>query len=191
MKPLNHSYAIAETFTADDVIYFYCGDYGLKCKNCIYSFDMSSGLSSRFDFPPHLDFDLMDSRILQIGKTVYTFKRCSFHVGVYKLDKIGSPNFAITWLTPLKRRSHGFAIAAHARCDIYLSGGGNEERYNFHRDQVCKYSISENRWTSMPRMNQARSWHSSMVLANHLYVMGGINVKSIESLMIGSNAAAA
>ena len=72
---------------------------------------------------------------------------------------------------------------------IFISGG-HEQNYLILKD-VERYDCIADRWESLPELNYARINHSSCILGNTLYVIGGWDAyfdysarKSIEKLSI-------
>ena len=148
-----------------------------KYARTIFCFDPYGGTSSSFELPQQTNFDFSMTRISQVDKTLYAFEFGN-PVKAYKFEHIGTSRFHSIELASLQRNLDGFAIAVHAPYDFYLTGG-------MVTDEVWKYSAKLDKWLDMPRMNHARSSHASIVLRNHLYVMGGsYKGGSIECLLL-------
>ena len=85
----------------------------------------------------------------------------------------------------LSEMTEFYSLACHAeRSTIYLTGGWNLSDGSL--KSVFAFDVARNTWRKAPCMNEARENHSSLVLAQKLYVICGRGIKkhlnSIEML---------
>ena len=55
---------------------------------------------------------------------------------------------------------------------LYISGGENKWATTYY-DSVDRYDILANEWTSAPKLNKKRAYHSSCTLEDFIYVFCG------------------
>lgn len=80
-------------------------------------------------------------------------------------------------LRPANKELANFSLAYDGQRYIYVSGGWAEKLFGLRRskdqDSVLKYDTVNDAWSSIQSLSQSRHSHSSLVLAQKLYVFGG------------------
>ena len=96
------------------------------------------------------------------------------------LNKVDDPKVAT--LPSLDRPVSLFAVALYQREQVFLTGGsGGGDR------ATSVLNIKNKSWQDGPRLNHGRKLHCSLCLGSDVFVFGGMNVGSIESLRVGSD----
>ena len=62
----------------------------------------------------------------------------------------------------------------------FLHEGAEDAPEDRIRNCVYKYCLKDQEWSVQPSMNFPRCRHSSCVVAKHLYVLGGVNLMTIQ-----------
>ena len=88
-----------------------------------------------------------------------------------KIDLLDTASPRATILTSLSIKSCRFSVGVGARRYLYLSGGYSDVEI---LREAHEYDIVTNRWSRLPNLLKARECHSSVVIADTLYIMGGI-----------------
>ena len=107
-----------------------------------------------------------------------------------KLTQLDTGNPHAVELPSLHQSIYWFSVTVHSRRRIYITGGNSFERVTINR--VFFFDILSNGWNEAPKLNKGRYRHSSIVLADKIYVVGGIEVfrmlsRSIEMLDLCKN----
>ena len=170
-KPLKSSRAFIETVSWDEIVYLHYPGYN-KWAYTIFIFDPSKQSIKLRRLPEDQSFNLEDSRIAQIGLTVYVLSwRYRNAIKLQKLNKLDSCFPDAKALTFLQKHMEWFSVSVANRRYIYVTGGIDDDLKELTNAWV--YDTAADRWLTIPESNEGRYSHASVVVAQSLYIIGG------------------
>ena len=112
------------------------------------------------------------SKFIQVSHDCFEFIGGSRQILVNKITNRLHGRLLFTRFASIGRPALEFALAVYHRRSIIISGGFEQSRNESSR-RVSILDLKSHDEEDAPDLNQARHSHSSMVLGDYLYAMGG------------------